>query len=107
MPTYEYKCCKCGHQFEKFQSMTAEPLKKCPECKGKVKRLIGTGAGIIFKGDGFYCTDYRKSSYTEAAGKDKDRGAADSAKSAGAKPEAAPAAAKSETKKDGKGDKKP
>ena len=60
MPTYEYECGKCGHKFEAFQSMTAEPLKKCPKCKGKVKRLIGTGAGLIFKGSGFYATDYKK-----------------------------------------------
>lgn len=61
MPTYEYECKKCGHLFEEFQSMTAEPLKKCPKCGKSVKRLIGAGAGIIFKGTGFYATDYRKS----------------------------------------------
>ncbi len=71
MPTYEYECQKCKHQFEHFQSITAEPLKKCPKCKGKVRRLLGTGAGIIFKGSGFYQTDYRKPSYTEGARKDK------------------------------------
>ena len=60
MPTYEYKCEKCGYCFEEFQSMTAEPLKECPKCKGKVKRLIGKGGGIIFKGSGFYATDYKK-----------------------------------------------
>lgn len=62
MPTYDYKCAKCGHQFESFQKMTDKPLKKCPECKGAVKRLIGTGAGIIFKGSGFYQTDYKSKS---------------------------------------------
>ncbi len=59
MPTYEYECKKCNHRFEKFQSITAEPLKTCPECSGELKRLIGLGAGIIFKGSGFYCTDYK------------------------------------------------
>lgn len=61
MPTYEYACPKCGHTFEVFQSMKDEPLKKCPKCnKTGVKRLLGTGAGLIFKGSGFYITDYKK-----------------------------------------------
>lgn len=61
MPTYDYLCSKCGHKFEKFQSITAGTLKKCPECgKMSLQRLIGTGSGIIFKGSGFYETDYRK-----------------------------------------------
>jgi putative FmdB family regulatory protein len=60
MPTYEYACPKCGHQFEVFQSMKDEPLTKCPACKKTgVKRLLGTGAGLIFKGSGFYITDYK------------------------------------------------
>src|SRR5687768_17010361 len=68
MPTYEYKCDACGYAFERFHSMTAEPIKRCPECgKAKVKRLIGTGAGLIFKGSGFYITDYRDKSYTDKA----------------------------------------
>lgn len=62
MPTYEYECEKCGHKFELFQSMKDEPIDKCPECKGPVVRLMGTGAGIIFKGTGFYETDYKKKS---------------------------------------------
>lgn len=61
MPTYSYKCEKCGHQFEELQAMNAAPLEKCPACKGKVKRLIGGGSGVIFKGKGFYSTDYKKS----------------------------------------------
>lgn len=62
MPTYEYACSKCGHTFEAFQSMKAEPLKKCPKCqKNSLKRLVGAGAGLIFKGSGFYITDYKKS----------------------------------------------
>jgi putative FmdB family regulatory protein len=61
MPTYEYACPKCGHAFEQFQSMRDEPLKKCPKCKKTgLKRLIGGGAGLIFKGSGFYITDYKK-----------------------------------------------
>jgi len=60
MPTYDYVCAKCGHQFEAFQSMSDAPLTKCPKCKtGKVKRLIGAGAGLMFKGSGFYETDYK------------------------------------------------
>ena len=59
MPTYEYKCQACGHEFEKFQSMMEDPIKTCPVCKGRVKRLIGTGSGLIFKGSGFYVTDYK------------------------------------------------
>jgi putative FmdB family regulatory protein len=68
MPTYEYRCDACGAAFERFQSITAAPVKKCPECgKNKVRRLIGTGAGLIFKGSGFYITDYRDKSYTDKA----------------------------------------
>lgn len=59
MPTYEYECAKCRKHFDKFQKMTDEPLKKCPGCGGKVHRLIGMGGGIIFKGTGFYHTDYK------------------------------------------------
>ncbi|HEY9172425.1 MAG TPA: zinc ribbon domain-containing protein [Verrucomicrobiae bacterium] len=78
MPTYEYVCEKCGHQFEKFQSITAKPLTVCPEelCarkrwgKGRVKRLLGAGGGLLFKGSGFYITDYRSESYKQAAKKE-------------------------------------
>ncbi len=70
MPTYEYRCRKCDHEFELVQKMSDEPLKTCPECRGRVKRLIGSGAGIIFKGNGFYCTDYRSDGYRKAAAKD-------------------------------------
>lgn len=73
MPTYEYKCENCEHYFEKFQSITAPVLKKCPKCgKSTLKRLIGTGAGIIFKGSGFYQTDYRSESYTQASKKESE-----------------------------------
>jgi putative FmdB family regulatory protein len=68
MPTYEYECDACGHKFEKFHSMSAAPIKKCPVCgKNKVRRLIGTGAGLIFKGSGFYITDYRDAAYKDKA----------------------------------------
>jgi len=67
MPTYEYECTACGHRFEEYQSITAAPLTQCPACGGSVKRLFGNGAGIIFKGSGFYQTDYRSKEYTERA----------------------------------------
>jgi putative FmdB family regulatory protein len=72
MPTYDYLCDSCAHEFEKFQSITARQMRKCPECgKNQLKRLIGTGAGIIFKGSGFYETDYRSESYKEAKKKEE------------------------------------
>ena len=68
MPTYEYKCKKCDHRFEKFQSIMSGPVRKCPECgKNAVERLISAGGGLIFKGSGFYITDYRDSSYNDKA----------------------------------------
>ena len=72
MPTYEYECQQCGNRFEVFQSMNDPKLTLCPDenCAGMVKRLLGTGGGIIFKGSGFYQTDYRSKSYNEAAKKD-------------------------------------
>src|ERR1051325_2883167 len=78
MPTYEYACAKCGHQFEKFQPIASKPLTTCPQedCgqkkwgRGKVKRLIGGGAGLLFKGSGFYITDYRSEGYKQAAKKE-------------------------------------
>ena len=78
MPTYGYVCEKCGHEFETFQSMSADPLKVCPEdlCgrkrwgRGRVKRTIGAGAGLLFKGSGFYITDYRSEGYKQAAKKE-------------------------------------
>ena len=60
MPTYEYECLNCGHHFEIFQMMSDPPVKTCPKCRKRVRRIIGTGGGIIFKGAGFYATDYRK-----------------------------------------------
>src|SRR5688572_4112842 len=82
MPTYDYKCDACGHQFERFQSITAASIKKCPSCgKNKVRRLIGPGAGLIFKGSGFYITDYRSEGYKDAAKKGEASSAAPEAKS--------------------------
>ncbi len=72
MPTYEYLCEACGHEFELFQAMSASVKRKCPDCgKLKLKRLIGTGSGVIFKGSGFYQTDYRSDSYKKAAEAEK------------------------------------
>ena len=103
MPTYEYACAKCAQHFDAFQSMRDEPFRECPKelCRlpkwghGKVKRLLGTGAGIIFKGSGFYSTDYRSSSYKEAA--KKETPASDKPKTE-TKGEGPPKAAKPEKK---------
>jgi len=87
MPTYEYKCDACGHAFEQFQSITAGPIRKCPKCgKLKVRRLISTGAGLIFKGSGFYETDYRSESYKKAAKADAPQTASTDSKPAESKP---------------------
>jgi len=67
MPTYDYECTSCGHKFSKIQRMTDEPEKVCPACGGQVKRLIGLGGGFIFKGSGFYTTDYRSPEYLKRA----------------------------------------
>lgn len=72
MPTYEYRCSACDHEWEEFQSITADPTKKCPECgKKKAERIISAGGGILFKGSGFYQTDYRSDSYKKGASADK------------------------------------
>ena len=96
MPTYEYECPKCGHHFEQFQTMSAAPLKKCPACgKSGVKRLIGRGGGLIFKGTGFYVTDYKKTSSSSAEGGDsKPAAPASEPKPAAAAGDAKPAPAK-------------
>lgn len=86
MPTYEYRCDACGNKWEEFQSIKAEPTKKCPKCKkAKAERIISAGGGIIFKGSGFYQTDYRSESYkkgAEAAKKASDTSTAASSDSA-------------------------
>ena len=72
MPTYEYRCSACEHEWEEFQSIKADPIKKCPECgKSKAERMISAGGGIIFKGSGFYETDYRSESYKKGASEAK------------------------------------
>lgn len=83
MPTYEYECQTCGHQFEARQSMKDPHLTDCPkpECAGPVKRRIGVGAGFIFKGNGFYITDYRSDSYKAAAKKDSEAASSSSSSS--------------------------
>ena len=74
MPTYDYICEYCGYEFERFQTIKAGPIRKCPRCgKASLKRLIGVGAGIIFKGSGFYQTDYRSESYRKAAENEKGK----------------------------------
>jgi putative FmdB family regulatory protein len=73
MPTYEYQCDACNHNFDEFQSFSDPPLKKCPTCgKAKLRRVFGTGAAVIFKGSGFYQTDYRSESYKAAAKADQE-----------------------------------
>jgi len=100
MPTYEYKCAACGYAFERFQSIKAAPIKKCPECgKSKVKRLIGMGAGLLFKGSGFYITDYRGESYNKAAKAAAAPASCGDTKPSGDAP-ATPAAPKSDAKAD-------
>lgn len=72
MPTYEYECSSCDHTFEAFQSISAKALRKCPECGRKVRRLISAGSGIIFRGSGFYATDYRSEEYKSQARKERE-----------------------------------
>src|SRR5262245_54308898 len=84
MPTYDYRCQKCGHEFELFQSIRDGVKRRCPKCgKNALKRLIGTGAGVIFKGSGFYQTDYRSEGYKKAAESEKKAAEAKPEKSSG------------------------
>ncbi|MCS7034167.1 MAG: zinc ribbon domain-containing protein [Phycisphaerae bacterium] len=102
MPTYEYRCEECEHEFEAFQSITASPLRKCPECKRpKLRRLIGSGAALLFKGDGFYITDYRSESYKKAAkadGAGSSAGQSSEAKSQSASGDASSSTTKADSK---------
>ena len=105
MPTYEYECPKCG-VFDHFQSIKAEPLQRCPTCRRKIRRLLGSGAGIIFKGSGFYQTDYRSAGYQAAAKKDKETTSAPppaKTESKSVAPSAPAPAAKPDKKKSGGG----
>jgi len=92
MPTYEYECGSCGHRYELFQLITARPIKKCPECGRRTAvRLIGTGSSIIFKGSGFYETDYRSESYKKAAKAEAEAASGGDKDAAGDKKDKAPA----------------
>ena len=91
MPTYEYKCEACGHGFERFQSITAAPIRKCPACaQTRVRRLLGGGGGLIFKGSGFYITDYRSESYKSAAKADGGGAAGSDGKASGGSSKSSP-----------------
>ena len=99
MPTYDYECDACQHTWELFQRITEDPVKSCPKCKKrKARRLFGTGAAIMFKGSGFYETDYRSESYKKGADKDKKSSSDSSSKKSDSK---------SETKSSSKSDAKP
>jgi putative FmdB family regulatory protein len=81
MPTYDYECASCGHTFDEFQAMSDEPLRKCPECgKNSLRRLIGGGLGVIFKGSGFYATDSRSASKSSTAASSSPTSSSDSSK---------------------------
>jgi putative FmdB family regulatory protein len=97
MPTYEYECEKCKYIFEEFQSINAEPLKKCKKegCDGNVKRLFSPGAGFLFKGSGFYATDYRSDSYKKSAKSDSPTSSASSSTDSGKKSDSAPSSGSS------------
>jgi putative FmdB family regulatory protein len=103
MPTYDYECDACGHTFELFQSISEPVKKKCPECgKPKLRRLFGTGAAVVFKGSGFYQTDYRSESYKKGAEKDKP-----AAESKGDSKSDSKGESKSDTKSESKSEPKP
>jgi len=106
MPTYEYICENCKHEFEQFQSITARPLRKCPKCgKASLKRLIGAGSGLIFKGNGFYQTDYRSESYKKGEKSEKSTADTDKKKT-GTKAESKDSKPDKKTKPDTKSKKK-
>ena len=115
MPTYEYRCNACGHEMESFQSIKARPLKKCPSCeKMKLERLISGGGAIIFKGSGFYETDYRSKDYTQKAEADKKAASGGDEKKGDGKPgkesdkkSGEKAASKAESKPEKKSESKP
>jgi len=99
MPTYDYECAACGHKFEMFQSITEDPIRTCPKCKRrKARRLIGMGAGLLFKGSGFYITDYRSEGYKKAQKAETSSSSSPGGESGAKKAEATP---KAETAKKG------
>jgi putative FmdB family regulatory protein len=99
MPTYDYECAACGHKFEMFQSIKEDPIKACPKCRRrKARRLIGTGAGLLFKGSGFYITDYRSEGYKKAQKAETSPSSPSGGESGSKKAEGAP---KAETAKKG------
>jgi putative FmdB family regulatory protein len=83
MPTYVYECRKCGHRFEEFQSISDPPRKRCPQCRSGVRRVVTPGGGLVFKGSGFYITDYRTQEYREKASREASEGAGGGSDSAG------------------------
>jgi len=98
MPTYDYECGSCNHKYELFQSITAKPVRKCPSCgRQTAKRLIGTGGGVIFRGSGFYQTDYRSEGYKKSAKSETD--SSSSSKSTSESTSASPPSTKSESPK--------
>src|SRR5262245_43123982 len=98
MPTYDYECDACHHEFEVFEPITAEPQKKCPKCKkNKLRRLFGSGAALVFKGSGFYSTDYRSDSYKKAAEAEKPKSDSSSPSSDKPSTESKPAKAASDS----------
>ena len=102
MPTYQYRCQSCEHELELFQGITEAPKKKCPSCKRRsLKRVIGPGAGLIFKGSGFYLTDYRSDSYKKAAEAEK-KGESPSSGAGEKKPESKPSEKSEKKEKKGK-----
>ena len=106
MPTYEYKCTACDHRLEAFQSMKDKPLRKCPKCgKNALERLISGGGAVLFKGSGFYQTDYRSESYKKAA--KSDSGGSGNGDSGGGKADSGTPAPKKDTKAESKPEKKP
>jgi len=105
MPTYDYVCDACDHKFELFQSMSEPTKKKCPKCgKPKLRRLFGTGAAVVFKGSGFYQTDYRSESYKKEASADKKAGEGEKKSSEGKTGESKPAESKSKDSKSAPGE---
>jgi putative FmdB family regulatory protein len=87
MPTYEYQCKKCNYRFEEFQNISEKPLSRCPQCGGRVQRLIGTGSGFLFRGSGFYVTDYRSENYRKAEKAERGNSKGDTKEKADSKKE--------------------